>query len=114
MTNFVLLGIVAAAVTSIFSMTQIEWVRCPKTQICYCSEEIYRAYCIWTDQPLTRIPNLPSYVYSLFLDRNNIPKISNNMFRSIPGNAIMNLSIVDTHLQHIDPDAFKALNHLKN
>ena len=112
MAKFTLLWIFTAALGLMF--TQNKSSLCPTTKLCDCDKERHTAFCTKRYPPLTSIPDLPSYVYHIVLNGNYFPNISKNTFSSILRNHIMSISLSDTKLQHIDPDAFEALNHLQS
>ena len=107
-----------AFVTSMFNLIQSEASLCPTTPFCYCDKTAHVADCSWEDvdpeQPLTSIPQLPSYVYHILLDGNNFTTIVKDTFNSISGNNITSISMTNAGLQYIASDAFEALTHLQS
>ena len=114
MFTFANLMIFGASVTSMFSVIHSKASLCPMTTFCYCNETTHVANCTKTEQVLTSIPELPSYVYHILLDGNYFPTIVKDTFNSISGNNIMSISMVNAGLHHISSDAFEALNHLQS
>ncbi|ELU06635.1 hypothetical protein CAPTEDRAFT_96663, partial [Capitella teleta] len=88
------------------SSKQPAW--CPRN--CKCNGIKLSVFC--EDSHFTQIPpDLPTFVRSLRLSKNNLQKISNNTF--IEFQNLTSLSLIKNNISLIEKDAFKGLNNLQ-
>ena len=101
----------AVSLTAMVSLSGANIVQCP-TQVCRCDESLHLADC--TKTKLTFIPKLPSYVYSVRLDKCSFPNVTKEFFSSLSNNHILSLSMKNCGIKDIDQDAFEDLDYLTN
>ena len=89
----------------------IQTTVCP-FQECMCIRAQHFAKCSGYKRNLTTIPKLPAYINYVWLKEYYFPVVTKATFDPIKNNKIMNISLCNSKIQHINPNAFEMLDNL--